>query len=340
MPNIPVLAVFLMIMFILSFIYNNKIYIIIFILHYKKKVPWYSDLPFNKKSISLSTTEWLSEIKDETDIRDLSIPGTHDSATSKFEGCCQCWINFMSQVQSWSIEDQLISGIRYFDLRPAGDGFVYHGAHKTIYTFDGTFNIFKQFLNEHKKEFLIVRVYFQEKNYGNDIEECKKNVIYSVFDKMNDLIYNDDNYDNFNVGKVRGKIILILQKLSYQNCLIWDEESDFFQIQDYYNFFGTRGAEIEKKKTLVKKYMFSQENKKLIINHCSAIGRGVLTTLRFVAYSINQMPFEEKGYKGIFAFDFPGEGLIQHVIEQNKNYMNNNPNVIENKENFKEVEVV
>ena len=67
------------------------------------------------------------------------------------------------------------------------------------------------------------------------------------------------------------------------------------------------------KKKLVKEYMFNKEKDKLIINHCSAIGRGALTTLRYVAYSINQIPYEEKGFRGIFALDFPGESLINHI---------------------------
>ena len=71
-------------------------------------------------------------------------------------------------------------------------------------------------------------------------------------------------------------------------------------------------------KSLVRKYMFNEDSNKLIINHCSAIGRGVLTTLKHVAYNINEVPFKENGFRGIFALDFPGEELINHIINQNQ----------------------
>ena len=57
---------------------------------------------------------WLSRVPDSTRVNKLSIPGTHDSGTY----ACN-WDQFCdeSQCQSWSLKDQLDSGIRYFDLR-------------------------------------------------------------------------------------------------------------------------------------------------------------------------------------------------------------------------------
>ncbi len=57
---------------------------------------------------------WLSWIYDGTPVTQLSIPGTHDSSTY---GCR--WDQFcdITKCQSWNLEHQLQSGIRYFDLR-------------------------------------------------------------------------------------------------------------------------------------------------------------------------------------------------------------------------------
>ena len=325
MDKLFIYSLILIIIFVISFIYNNKIYIIIFILHYKKQVPWYSDLPFNKNKIPSSFTDWMSNIKDETDIRELSIPGTHDSASSKFIGYCLCWINFISQVQSWSIEDQLICGIRYFDLRPGGDGIIYHGDHKTIYSFINIFEIFKNFLYNHPKECLFVRIQFQYKKCYNNIEITKQKIVYNIFDKYKDILYNDEIIPT--IGKLRGKIYLLLERLNYNNYLIWDK-NNIIKLQDYYRFWGIRNYEIEKKKNLVKEYLFNNEKDKLIINHCSAIGRGALTTLRYVAYCVNKVPFDEKGFRGIIALDFPGEDLIKHIIKQNKSFEYNDYSII------------
>ena len=70
-------------------------------------------------AINLSTwmTDNYEKIKDK-ELRNLVIPGTHDSAASKF--ICSIfklwWVNFQSQTQTWPIE-QLGIGVRFFDFR-------------------------------------------------------------------------------------------------------------------------------------------------------------------------------------------------------------------------------
>ena len=321
MKDSPLLSIILIIIFIITIIYNNKIYItIIFLLHYKQKVPWYSESSFSKEKIPLKYINWMSYIKDSTDIREMSIPGTHDSSTYQFKGYFLFYKNFISQTQSWKIEDQLMCGIRYFDLRPSGNGIIYHGDHETLYSLNSIFQIFQNFLFKYNTECLIVRIQFQYKNCNGDIEGSKERGIYNILDKFNDIIYNNNEVPN--MGKIRGKIYLILERLKYKNYIIWDE-NDILEIQDYYRFWGIRKYEIDKKINLVKDFMYNNNKEKLIINHCSAIGRGVLTTLKYVAYSVNKLPFQEKGFRGIFAFDFPGEELIKHVINQNTNYFKN-----------------
>ena len=314
-------TIILIIIFIISFIYNNKLYILIFILHYKKSVPWYSDNQIDLKKIQEGNYEWMSHLKDSIDIRELSIPGTHDSAASIFivPFYKLWWANFISQCQVWPIEDQLYCGIRYFDLRPAGDGIIYHGSHQTKYSLRNVFEIFKNFLINHPSEGLIVRIQFQNKNYGDNIEESREKNIYQIFDKYNDFLFKNNNAPK--VSELRKKIYLLLENLEYKNLLIWNK-NNLIELQDYYRLFGVRKFELDKKKDLVRKYMLNNNKEKLIINHCSAIGRGSLTTLKYVAYSVNNVPFFEDRFRGIFAFDFPGEGLINHIINQNKYFYN------------------
>ena len=311
------LTKFLTLIFLISFIYNNKIYLLIFILHYKRRVPWYSDKPYDKTKSQEGSTDWMGKIKDSVDIRELAIPGTHDSAASIF--ICPYyklwWYNYQYQCHMWSIEDQLNSGIRYLDLRPAGDGILYHGDGQTQYTFRHVFEIFKNFLINHPTEGLFVRIQFQEKFYGDNIEECKKKVIYSVLDEFSEFLFKDNNVPT--MGELRKKMFIFLDHLEYQNYLTWNK-NDLIKLQDHYRLFGIRSSEIDKKKELVKEFMLNEEKEKLIINHCSAIGRGVLTTLKFVAYAVNAVPFFADKFRGIFAFDFPGEGLVNHVINKNK----------------------
>ena len=319
--NKKVLSLFLAIIFLLSIIFNFKIYLILLIFHYKKSVPWFSDSQLDKNKITEKNANWMGYIDNSTDVRELSIPGTHDSAASKF--ICSIfklwWVNFQSQTQTWPIEHQLIAGIRYFDLRPAGDGDVYHGNHQTRYSFKQIFEIYKQFLIEHPTEGLFVRIQFQYKNCNNNVEESKEKAIYQVLDNYSDFLYKDNVVPT--MGKLRKKIFIILENLEYNNLLVWDK-NDLMELQDYFRLFGIRKLELDKKKKLVRTYMFNTNKEKLIINHCSAIGRGCLTTLRYVAYTVNEVPFAENNFRGIFALDFPGENLINHIISQNDKFCN------------------
>lgn len=310
----------LIVLFLISIIFNNKLFIILFILHYKRKVPWYSDKKMNKILIQKKSSDWMSHIKDNIDIRELAIPGTHDSAASEFiENPLILWYaNFMCQVQSWSIEDQLTSGVRYFDLRPGGDGIIYHATHKTKYNFSKIFEIFSNFLTAHPGEGLFVRIQFQFIGCAkNNFDECKETQIYAVLQKYEKILYKEKNVPN--IGQLRGKIFIFLERLEYKDYMLWDS-NDLIELQDYYRLFGIRKFELDKKRKLVRNLMFSEDKKKLIINHCSAIGRGALTTLKYVAYSVNEVPYIEKDFRGIFAFDFPGEYLMNHVINQNNKF--------------------
>ena len=286
---------------------------------FKNIAPWYSSKSLDKRKINKINIEWMYYLNDSLDIRKLSIPGTHDSCASIFinSPIILWWIKTMYQCQSWSIEEQLFAGIRYFDLRPAGDGIIYHIYGKTKYSMNLIFEIFKNFLNEHPSEGLIVRLQFQEKNYGDNIDQSKEKEIYKVLDNYNDILYKDNDVPS--VGKLRKKIFIILENLEYKNLLIWDK-NDLMELQDYFRLVGDKKIEIEKKKNLVRRYMFNNNKDKLIINHCSSVGKRILTLNQDLAFIMNKVPYKEVGFRGILIFDFPGEELINHVINQNKEF--------------------
>ena len=318
--NKKTITFFLLIMYLSTYVYNYKIYSLILIFELKIIGSWYSNKPLDKSKIQISNTEWMSNLKDSVDVRELAVPGTHDSCTFLFLNSPTklWWYKYMYQCQSWSIEEQLFSGIRYFDLRPAGNGIIYHGEGITSYTMDSIFEIYKNFLNEHPSEGLFVRVQFQlKKCEDDDIEKCKQKAIYRVFDKYNDILYRDSGVPT--VGKLRKKIYAIIENLEYKNYLIW-EKNDLMELQDYFKLFGVKKLEIKKKKDLVREYMFNQNKEKLVINHCSGVGRGISTTINYVAFNVNKVPYIAKGFRGIFAIDFPGEKLVNHIINQNKKY--------------------
>ena len=290
---------------------------IVIIMDIKKLTPWYSDKPLDKNRIQSGNIEWMNYIRDSIDIRELSIPGTHDSCASDMlnPSIILWFVNDLYKCQSWSIEEQLFAGIRYFDLRPAGNGIIYHGFGKTRYSMKSVFKIFHNFLNEHQSEGLIVRIQFSFKKYGDNLEKSKEKEIFQVLENYNDILYTDNDFPT--VRKLRKKILVILDKLEYRSLLTW-ENKDLIKIQDYYSLYGIKKLTLDKKSKLVKKYMYNNDQSKLIINHCSGVGRGILSTIGYVAYTVNKIPYKEIGFRGILIFDFPGEDLINHVINQNK----------------------
>ena len=122
----------------------------------------------------------------------IAMPATHDS------GCYgKCWqgvvdhtnldYNPRSKSQGASIYEQLVYGIRQFDLRFKNYGdkyYVFHGADVFDITFDTVLNDIKKFLDETEKEILILSFRFEEKSgqaevlekIGTDIVLSKEDV--------------------------------------------------------------------------------------------------------------------------------------------------------------------
>ena len=67
----------------------------------------------------ITANSWMTAIDDDTKIAMLTIPGTHDAATSTCAGPGKC--------QTLAISGQLEHGVRAFDLRPTMDDMIIAG---------------------------------------------------------------------------------------------------------------------------------------------------------------------------------------------------------------------
>ena len=65
-------------------------------------------------------TDWLSMVKDETKVCKLSIPGTHDTMTGMgfYQPVLKYVFNMTAISQVSTLEEQMNSGLRFFDIRP------------------------------------------------------------------------------------------------------------------------------------------------------------------------------------------------------------------------------
>ena len=95
----------------------------------------------------------MTAIDDDTKIALLTIPGTHDAATSSCAGPGKC--------QTLTIPEQLESGVRAFDLRPTMEdnstlGNIYHSILDTGVSMGDAMECFDSFLSAHPGEGIIV----------------------------------------------------------------------------------------------------------------------------------------------------------------------------------------
>lgn len=277
--------------------------------------PWYSDQKFNISKSNIKNVNWMSLLNDSISITNLAIPGTHNSCSNEFVD--KDFLNpiyyFLGQTQSWNINEQIISGIRYLDLRVGGDGNIYHGIAKTKNTFIEVLEIISNFLMKYKSEGFIIRIKFVKKYCKNKkYNICLIYSICKVIDKYQNFIFESKYYPT--IGEIRGKMFLIIENFKYKNYMRWNNKT--LTLQDYYDLNGLKRFEIEKKKNLVNEYLYKKTDK-LIINHCSGVGQTAMSDIKYVSYIVNKEPYINKNYRGIIALDFPGEELITHIINQN-----------------------
>ncbi len=103
---------------------------------------------------AVAQNRWLTALNDTLLFVNLSIPGTHNAATSSLRGRGRC--------QALTIAEQLHVGIRAFDLRPTqqrktgGLGDIYHGLKNTGVSLADAFDCFNEFLEMNPGEFIIV----------------------------------------------------------------------------------------------------------------------------------------------------------------------------------------
>ncbi|PRX19651.1 hypothetical protein BX659_13815 [Orenia metallireducens] len=104
---------------------------------------------------------WMEDIADEIanrELRDLVIPGTHDSGSRELDG----WLLAdFTQTQNHTIKSQLEHGIRYFDFRATytsdGKGWIFsHGGFDMMDRIFPALDNIKTFLDNHPKELVII----------------------------------------------------------------------------------------------------------------------------------------------------------------------------------------
>ena len=261
----------------------------------------------DKNNPLITYPNWMKYLNDEMELKDLTIPGTHNSCALK--GI------FFAVNQSWSLEQQLNAGIRFFDIRLRlfyNSLRAYHGPIDQKMNFSEIIYIFSFFLKKHPSEFILMSV---QKEY-DDLESNRSiQEIYKDYIKdYQDIIINyQKNLYNEKVKDLRGKIIFfdsMGKRLDLQSG---------FSAQN--KWIVNSSADIDTKKKYIKQQfnraIIYNEDINLYMNYISGSSDYLFVSPALIAYYTNKLVLKYEGRMGIVLCDYPGEGLIYHLISQN-----------------------
>lgn len=263
-------------------------------------------------STSLNNSNWMSQLPDSKRISEISIPGTHDTAA--------LYGGHLSQCQSMSIEEQLKAGIRFFDIRCGlidNVFYIYHGIFYQGINFGDVLNKVRKFLSDNPTETVFMRVK-QENSKASD--QDFKNVFDNYISKHGRSNFyapkasTGCNYPR-NLGKIRGKIAII-ENVSGLDGIPWN----CLKIQDDYHVptIFARWSKYLK----VQKHLEDSDKDKIYLYLNFSSGTSALAYPYTVAshvnyYLLDYLKTNNKIKTGIVAMDFPGDDLIQSIINRN-----------------------
>lgn len=172
--------------------------------------------------IGVEKAEWMKLLQDTLPMCKISIPGTHDSGTTKG--------GRMLKTQTEGISAQLQLGIRAFDIRLEKKnnklGIFHSHAFQDIYWEDDVLPAFIAFLQEHPSETLIVSL----KKEGGELQDYASLVSASLSNPENQKYFIADFHPGLTLKECRGKILFLHRDRAMVNypgaaCVGWDDNS-------------------------------------------------------------------------------------------------------------------
>lgn len=302
----------------------------------------------------INSSDWMEHIDGEKEISEITIPGSHDSATQYIP------FSYFAQCQDESIADQLESGVRFLDIRlkskesddevslKLSHGFLSCKTSSSLFSSDLTFKkVLEQcydFLDNHQNETIIMAI---KHEYGSQEISQVQNAIYKLIDDKKDTYWYLKN-NNPKLEEVRGKIVLARR---------FDDENEYGDENGGLNFqwIDQGGTDIgessfvenevkEGIKLLVQDhYEYGEEDKweavkdgleqseaitkdtledEFFLNYLSTKGDNIFGHPRKYADTLNEKLLEydlKNGCDyGILVMDFVTEELVRKVYESNQ----------------------
>lgn len=259
------------------------------------------------RSVSNKYADWLKSIDDNTSLREVNMPGSHDTMA------LYSIADYAGQCQSLSLKEQLNLGVRFLDIRlkeendklKAVHGFVDQKA-----SFSSVTKTVETFLNKHPDEFIIMSIKEEAKSSNSRLsfEEC-------LTGYLSDDIYLKDNAIPNRVGDIRGKVVLLSR---YANSTIgipafngWVDSQSFTLNNDIYVQDTYKITSKEKKQEEIVR-CFNEAGHALKINFLSAYRTNYFPTSYAPSAANDINPWINKEItkyhdRGIVLYDFINE---------------------------------
>lgn len=210
-----------------------------------------SGLEIDRKTTTF-TANWMSNIDDSTRVKDMVIPGSHDSGTST--------INWLGKTQEVDTVTQLEMGVRYFDLRVRkkdGKLYIFHGP-LTGAEFEPILYGFKSFLVDHPSETVILDFQHFDESH-DDVAALVKLV----------LCGESNEYVVCNTGDTTGDVEfidgLILSACRGKALIFWGSDDDTNLNEPY--LFKRNDDDGNRNDACLQSYYVSEHNKKSSENY-------------------------------------------------------------------------
>ncbi|KAL2886708.1 1-phosphatidylinositol phosphodiesterase [Ceratocystis lukuohia] len=289
--------------------------------------------------------DWMANIKDDTPLSSLSIPGTHNSMTDKLD-------NSFLKSQNTHLAQQLTGGIRYIDITLQNTDknlFVYHGNTNTGYNFEEVLTTIYNFLDEHCREAVIIRIQKSSwLNRSRSFTELLREYLSPgtpIGERASKYVYNLGNPASTTLPTlkdIRGKLF-ILQDFDSKPSGIFGFPWSSSLISNHHFKFGVGNLLVGAKWHTVKKHIEGLAEKSaetLYITDMTvsvgskpikiAVGdkadpgmNGRLGNFLKAAKrgDSNDFFFGFKRIRlGVISMDFPGKNLVEQILKFNKFY--------------------
>lgn len=254
---------------------------------------------------------WMSRLPETVPLCQVSLPGTHDSC-ALYDG-----LSFgFAKCQAWHLKDQLKAGIRFIDIRCRHVGnrlLIYHGIIDQRMTFAEVHDVCRKFLQNHPSECVVMSI--KEESTALNTTRSFLETFSEATKDDGDLWHIDRKFPK--LGAVRQRIVLI-DRVGTLGGVRWND----LDRQDQYE------APLELKAAAIQSH-FEQaahaSEDQWFINFCSGtLPQSLVTPKKYAVRSnkvaldfLKQQPGRKPARLGTVVMDFPGEEIVERIVETN-----------------------